>query len=421
MDASPPPSRLLLLADTIRDAARRAHALHSAAALAEPAFAEDAALLPSPTGALADAYDAIIDAASELQDVLADPHHLIYRYCGHNNAVCLRAIAEYELAAKVPPGATISFAQVARDTPLTEGMATRLLRHAMTMRVFCEPRPGYVGHTAASRLLTDAATNDWLLAITQEMWPAATRFTDALTKWPGSQEPAETAFSLSKNTAESLYEVYSKDEAMSARLARGMASFARRPQFDIAHVLDHYPWAAMGPILLVDVGGSQGNVAFQVARRFANVHVIVQDMPNVVASVSVPEDLRERARLMPHNFFDPQPVTGADVYFLRLILHNWSDAYCLRILKSLLPALKNGTRVIVQESLMPEPGSGPLWRERKARVADINAAIAFNAAERGLSDFNLLFSQVDPKFKLEQIVKPPGSQLAMLEFIWRDD
>jgi len=95
--------------------------------------------------------------------------------------------------------------------------------------------------------------------------------------------------------------------------------------------------------------------------------VIVQDLESVVASASVPPELSERVSFMPHDFFTPQPVAGADVYFLRLILHNWSDTYCLRILSSLLPALKDGCKVIVEDNLMPDYGSKPLWKERKAR------------------------------------------------------
>lgn len=75
----------------------------------------------------------------------------------------------------VPAGGRISFADIAKQTPLTEQMVTRLLRHAMTMRIFYEPEPGFVAHTKASKILTDPVTNDWLGAGTEEMWPASTK------------------------------------------------------------------------------------------------------------------------------------------------------------------------------------------------------------------------------------------------------
>lgn len=175
------------------------------------------------------------------------------------------------------------------------------------------------------------------------------------------------AYSLAKNTNETLYEIYNKDTKQAAWLARGMTAFSKLPQFNISHTLDHYPWISLEDGLVVDVGGSHGHVGFQLVQRFPQLRVIVQDLESVVASASVPPELSERVSFMPHDFFTPQPVAGADVYFLRLILHNWSDTYCLRILASLLPALKDGCKVIVEDNLMPDYGSKPLWKERKAR------------------------------------------------------
>jgi hypothetical protein len=75
----------------------------------------------------------------------------------------------------VPPGGQVSFADIAKQTPLTEQMVSRLLRHAMTMRIFREPEPGMVAHTKASKILADPITRDWLRAGTEEMWPASTK------------------------------------------------------------------------------------------------------------------------------------------------------------------------------------------------------------------------------------------------------
>jgi hypothetical protein len=71
---------------------------------------------------------------------------------------------------------------------------------------------------------------------------------------------------------------------------------------------------------------------------------------------------------MAHDFFTPQTVV-ADVYLLRWILHNWSDKYCMRILRALIPALKPGARVVVNEDVRPAFDSPILsrWREEKMR------------------------------------------------------
>lgn len=143
-----------------------------------------------------------------------------------------------------------------------------------------------------------------------------------------------------------------------------MQIFTERPQFSLSYVTDHYDCESLGRAQVVDVGGSHGHVSLALARWFNNLSIIIQDMERVVENVTVPEDLQERVKFMAHSLFAPQLVQGADVYYLRWILHNWSDKYCILILRALLNALKHGAKVIIQETLMPEPGTVALWREK---------------------------------------------------------
>lgn len=64
--------------------------------------------------------------------------------------------------------------------------------------------------------------------------------------------------------------------------------------------------------------------------------------------------LQSQISFMKHNFFSDQPVS-ADAYIFRHILHDWNDADSLAIIKSLLPALKTGSRVFISEGLLPDP------------------------------------------------------------------
>lgn len=83
--------------------------------------------------------------------------------------------ARFNIAAKIPLGGQTSFKDIAEGTGLDEGVVRRLLRHAMTMRVFQEPVAGMVSHTKTSKALLDPAMCDWLRVGTEEMWPAAVK------------------------------------------------------------------------------------------------------------------------------------------------------------------------------------------------------------------------------------------------------
>jgi hypothetical protein len=71
----------------------------------------------------------------------------------------------------------------------------------------------------------------------------------------------------------------------------------------------------------------------------------------------IPEPVQSKIMLMGHDFFTEQPVKDADVYFFRCTLHNWSDELVVKILKALIPALKLGARVVIQDNGLAPPGT----------------------------------------------------------------
>jgi hypothetical protein len=76
---------------------------------------------------------------------------------------------------------------------------------------------------------------------------------------------------------------------------------------------------------------------------------------------------KPQIKFMQHDFFTPQPIKGADVYLLRWILHNWTDDKSVEILKNLIPALKKGSKVLINDGCLPEPGKGRWFDEKASR------------------------------------------------------
>ena len=150
-----------------------------------------------------------------------------------------------------------------------------------------------------------------------------------------------------------------------------MELFSHDSSYAPTHLLDHFSRSGFGGGVLVDIGGSSGTFAFAIARALPGIHCIVQDRPEVVvaAANAIPKDVAKRVSFMAHDFFTEQPIQNADIYLLRWILHDWSDAYCIRLLKALTPALKNNARIIVQEHILPEPGGLPNSQERVIRYS----------------------------------------------------
>jgi hypothetical protein len=70
---------------------------------------------------------------------------------------------------------------------------------------------------------------------------------------------------------------------------------------------------------------------------------------------------------MEHDFFEDQPIIGADIYLSRWCLHDWPDRYCLRILRSLVPAMRSNSRVLIMDALLGPAGAFPAAIEKEIR------------------------------------------------------
>lgn len=69
-----------------------------------------------------------------------------------------------------------------------------------------------------------------------------------------------------------------------------------------------------------------------------------------------PPELAGRVKFMGHNMQDPQPVKGAAIYMFRSVLHNWPDKYVIKFLSNVVPALEPGSKIIINEGVLAEPG-----------------------------------------------------------------
>lgn len=332
----------------------------------------------------------------------------------------------------MPVGGEVSFADLARACRVPETDMRRLLRYAMVHhRLFCEPRPGYVAHSLASRMLAeDPLLRDgfWLLA--EDYFTAAPHAVAALERWPKAdaggdaggddeaEEPNHTAFSLREGTHLNPYEFLSAHPPLARRFALAMSSFARYPSQPTtaprAEVLQAFDWASLGSPpsssssgggLVVDVGGSRGADAIRFARAHPALRFVVQDMASMIAGAeaAVPEDVRARVAFMPYDFFTPQTV-AADAYLIKQCFHNWPDHYCVRILKNQVPALRAGARLVVVDSVVPPPGQMTLVDEMGVRAFDMMMlAHSARGREREEGDWLKIFAQADERFKVDEM------------------
>lgn len=168
------------------------------------------------------------------------------------------------------------------------------------------------------------------------------------------------------------------------------------------------------------MGGNQGYVSFAIAEAFPNLNFIVQDTAGMRAPDTigtVPEALQSRVQLTTHDFFTPQPIV-ADAYLFRMILHGFSDKYCVQILQALIPALKPGAKIFINDGGLPEPGSVGYIEERTVRTLDLFMQVTVNAREKATDDWKDLFKQANERYRVNRVWKPEKARMYLIEAEW---
>ncbi|KAF2972996.1 hypothetical protein GQX73_g664 [Xylaria multiplex] len=356
-------------------------------------------LVPKSEVDIEKARIAIAEDTTELRSLVLGPREYLMS-CSHNDLLSLQATVRFRLTQSFPVGTETTFSSIAAFCGLRESNVRQILRHAIMMNVFCEPRPGVIAHNAVSRLLAEEKPIfDWLATNCNELWKAAAHTCEAWEKYPESDEPNQTGFSLANQTDKSIFEVFSQNPDRAKSFGNAMRSFTQGTGFELRHVVDNIHWASFKDGTVVDVGGSQGHVCFAVARAFPSLSFVVQDLESVIttAAKEIPRDVAARVKFMAHDFLTEQPVHNADVYIFRWIFHNWSDKNCIRILRNLIPALKPGAKIIVNDNVLPQPGSISKWQEKKLRDMDLAMAEIQNSRERELGDWRSLFKLADDR------------------------
>lgn len=115
--------------------------------------------------------------------------------------------------------------------------------------------------------------------------------------------------------------------------------------------------------LFVDIGGMHGLDSARLVAKHpelpASTQLVVQDLPEVVSSYDAKhQPLDPRIKRMAHDFFAPQPLVGARVYFFHAVPHDWPDADCARILENVKAAMRKGySKLLIYEMVIPAKGA----------------------------------------------------------------
>ncbi|KAF4635107.1 hypothetical protein G7Y89_g2997 [Cudoniella acicularis] len=333
----------------------------------------------------------------------------------------LQAVVEYKLASHVPLTGTTTYAELAQASNIDESLCRRFVTHAMENGVFLE-ESGTIRHSALSRILgTDPEAVAAAALVAGELAPASARVLEAMKTYPNSQKPTETAYSIENKTNLPVYAFLAQHPARMSRFGMGMQFFSRTGGFDLQHLATAFEWSSLDKpeAVLIDIGGGLGTVSKFLASATKNMRFVVQDLPGPVeiGQQTLAQEFKGRVEYVAGDFFEEQKIVGADVYFLRWILHNWSDDYCVKILRSVANAMRKNSKLMIYEYVLAE-GPELKWTQKQGRNLDMVMMACWNSCERTASQWKNLIKRVDEKFRFLGVRKAEGSSMSIIEWDW---
>ncbi|KAI0969457.1 sterigmatocystin 8-O-methyltransferase [Xylaria arbuscula] len=390
----------------------------------------------------------LCDKLTDMWYLVQGPSESIYNYV-HNvipDAACLNVLNHFNFWAAVPLEGSASYSEIAERVSLPLDVITRVIQHATTLRLFEETVSSQIKHTSRSAALARQSGLQALVSSVLDITGAPMMaMASALEKYAKGkselpQDLSETAFALFHGTGPFGKKYtnswdYLENDGDGEKQGWRQAKFVEFMKYlkDIFHlegiVLDAYDWQGAGKATVVDVGGSAGHDAILLARKYPDLKLIVQDMPMVkpVFEADLPDDVRDRVSFVEHDLYQPQS-TPADIYMLKLILHDNSDTESAKILRALAPGLRPGNRVIVIEYIgkvdegeandSTKNGPMPLSIRQMGTATDLRMMAIFNAKERPAESYRAIFKAADGRFDVVNVKADPLTFIAVIEAIW---
>lgn len=253
----------------------------------------------------------------------------------------------------------------------------RLLRFLCARGLFTEPEPGRFALTEVGEALRDdhpAGMRGWL-----DPAGCMARTDLAFARLLDSVRSGEPSYHLlfGRSFWEDLDAEPDYRRSFDALMARRLGAQAEQ-------VAAAYDWSGLGHV--VDVGGGTGLQLRAILGRAPALRGTLVDMPGTAAEAAerlCEAGLAGRAEVVGASFFDELPA-GADAYLLSDILHNWSDADSVRILRRCADAVVPDGRVLIVEDVAGDR------HEPMRTVTDLRMLVTLGGRERGLDDIREL-------------------------------
>jgi hypothetical protein len=316
------------------------------------------------------------------------PVQMVQLLAGFQVAQALYVVAKLDIATALRDGPR-SVEELAAGTGTEVASLARLLRTLASLGVFTETEPGVYGLTALGGTLardTPGSVRDLALTWMETHYAPFGMLLEAVR----TGRPAASIY-----YGKPFFEWLSADPQQVQRFTGAMGNLTRAIRLE---AMAGYSLPAGERV--ADLGGADGSLLCALLQNEPDPRRgVVFDLPHVVPAAHEhirSRGLEGRVEVVGGDFFTEVPA--ADVYLVSMILHDWDDAECVTLLRSVGRASRPGARLVALEFVVP-PGDAP----HMSKMIDLTMLGMLSGRERSAEEYDELLRSAG--FSLERIVE----------------
>ncbi len=307
----------------------------------------------------------------------------------------LHVVIDLEIADRLA-GGELGIDDLARQTGSNTGALYRIMRLLAAEGVFRETsRLGFVLTDVGATLCSSRphSPRDLIRMLNREPYLAFSRLSHSVR----TGEPA-----FNDVFGKPRFDWLAEHPEQAAIFQRAMISLDQGANEAAADAYDFDPFASV-----VDVGGGHGQLLRAILSRHPHLAGLLFDLPSAIdaAQVCGGSEL-PRTSYVAGSFFDFVPA-GADVYVLKKVIHDWSDAEAVRILCNCRAAMKPGGRVLIAETVVT-PGNDV----EPIKFIDAQMLVVTGGMERTVEQYSDLLAQAG--LRLDRVI-PTVQSISIME------
>ncbi|KAF9884826.1 hypothetical protein FE257_001242 [Aspergillus nanangensis] len=301
----------------------------------------------------------------------------------------------------------VSLEDLASKTGVSPGFLVRILRFLSSTKVVEESGLGQYRANNKTHIMAGEIAEAAIIQIFDIHGPPTQCLPQFLleTNYQEINNPTSTPFQKGFNTDLACFDWLSQRSQLFGSMQTLMTAFQSSDWLQnfetldtiITSYLDEAPSNTNGNQrpLFVDVGGGHGHQCRSLLKKYPALSsrkgsIVLQDLPQSLDGVDV-----NNLEVMSHDFFTAQPVKGAQIYYLRRIMHDWPNQSCIDILSHLAASMSSDSMIMIDEVILPV--TKVPWF---AAAADMAMMTVFGAKERDVKEWGALAGAVNLTSKL---------------------